>query len=77
MNIQRSVVLGIPAAVLAGLALFTYFGYRDELGAAEARVSSGSEVVDSPCGRIEYAVIGKGAPVLLVHGAGGGFDQGL
>jgi len=77
MNIQRSVVLGIPAAVLAGLALFTYFGYRDELGAAEARASSGSEVVDSPCGRIEYAVIGKGAPVLLVHGAGGGFDQGL
>ena len=77
MNIQRSAYLGIPAAVLAGLILFTYFSYRDELGAAEARVSSGSEVVESPCGRIEYAVIGKGAPVLLVHGAGGGFDQGL
>ena len=77
MKIERSVYLGIPAAVLAGLILFTYFSYRDEIGAAEARVSSGSEVVESPCGRIEYAVIGKGAPVLLVHGAGGGFDQGL
>ena len=69
--------LGISAAVVAGLILFTYFSYRDDLGAAEARVSSGSQVADTPCGRIEYAVIGKGAPVLLVHGAGGGFDQGL
>jgi pimeloyl-ACP methyl ester carboxylesterase len=77
MKIQRSVVLGIPAVVLAGLILFAYFSYRDELGAAQARVSSGSEVVESPCGPIEYALIGKGAPVLLVHGAGGGFDQGL
>jgi 2-hydroxy-6-oxonona-2,4-dienedioate hydrolase len=77
MKIERSVYLGIPAAVLAGSILFTYFSYRDAIDAAEARVSSGSEVVESPCGRIEYAVIGRGPPVLLVHGAGGGFDQGL
>ncbi len=77
MKIERRAYLGISAAVVAGLILFTYFSYRDELGAAEARVSSGSQVADTPCGRIEYAVVGKGAPVLLVHGAGGGVDQGL
>src|SRR5712664_2290263 len=77
MKIERRVVLGIPAAALAGLILFTYFSYRDDIAAAEARVSSGSRVADTPCGPIEYALIGKGAPVLLVHGAGGGFDQGL
>ncbi len=77
MKIERSVVLGIAAAVLAGLILFTYFSYRDDIAAAETRVSSGSRVADTPCGPIEYALIGKGAPVLLVHGAGGGFDQGL
>jgi pimeloyl-ACP methyl ester carboxylesterase len=77
MKIERSVLLGIAAAVLAGLILFTYFSYRDDMVAAEARVSSGSRVADTPCGPIEYALIGKGAPVLLVHGAGGGFDQGL
>jgi pimeloyl-ACP methyl ester carboxylesterase len=71
------VYLAVPAAALAGLILFAYFSYRHELGAAQARISSGSEVVDTPCGPIEYALIGKGAPVLLVHGAGGGFDQGL
>jgi pimeloyl-ACP methyl ester carboxylesterase len=77
MKIGRGVYLGVPAAALAGLVLFAYFSYRHELGAAQARISSGSEVVDTPCGPIEYALIGKGAPVLLVHGAGGGFDQGL
>src|SRR5258706_229822 len=77
MKIGRGVYLGVPAAALAGLILFAYFSYRHELGAAQARVSSGSEIVDTPCGPIEYALIGKGAPVLLVHGAGGGFDQGL
>jgi len=28
-------------------------------------------------GPIEYAEIGEGPPILLVHGAGGGYDQGL
>src|SRR5882762_3557274 len=77
MKIERMVVLGLPAAALAGLILFTYFSYRDDMIAAEARVSIGSQIVDTPCGPIEYALIGKGAPVLLAHGAGGGFDQGL
>src|SRR5258708_27792170 len=76
MTIERSVVLAVPAAVLAGLILFTYFNYRDDMVAAEARVSSGSQVVDTPCGPIEYSVIGEGPPVLLVPGAGGGFDHG-
>jgi len=77
MKIERMVVLGLPAAALAGLILFTYFSYRDDMIAAEARVSIGSQIVDTPCGPIEYALIGKGTPVLLAHGAGGGFDQGL
>jgi pimeloyl-ACP methyl ester carboxylesterase len=34
-------------------------------------------MVASRCGPIEYAERGEGQPVLVVHGAGGGFDQGL
>jgi pimeloyl-ACP methyl ester carboxylesterase len=64
-------------AVLAALAAFTYGDYRLDMAAARARVSSGSEVVRTPCGLIEYADVGKGPPVFVVHGAGGGFDQGL
>ena len=61
MKIERSVYLGISAAVLAGLILFTYFSYRGDIVAAEARAASGGRVVDTPCGPIEYALAGKGA----------------
>jgi 2-hydroxy-6-oxonona-2,4-dienedioate hydrolase len=56
---------------------FAYFRYRHDLSAAKARVSSGSKLMNTPCGLIEYADVGTGAPVLVIHGAGGGFDQGL
>lgn len=65
------VVLG-----LIGVSLLVVLGYRSDLRHAMARIASGSEVVDTPCGPIEYTVAGKGPPVLVVHGAGGGFDQG-
>jgi pimeloyl-ACP methyl ester carboxylesterase len=45
--------------------------------AARARVSSGSKLANTASGLIEYADVGTGAPVLVIHGAGGGFDQGL
>jgi len=66
-----SVVIG--AAVLIWIAAL----YRRDLGEARRRVSTGSVVVPTRCGPIEYADRGKGRPVLVVHGAGGGFDQGL
>jgi pimeloyl-ACP methyl ester carboxylesterase len=44
---------------------------------ARERVASGSRVVETPAGAIEYASEGDGPPVLVVHGAGGGFDQGM
>ena len=79
MKIERlfRVFLGVAGAVLAGSISFITFGYRRDIAAARARASSGSRIVDTPCGSIEYAVSGEGAPVLVVHGAGGGFDQGL
>lgn len=51
--------------------------YRRDLAAANARLAGASEVVTTACGPIEYASTGVGPPVLYVHGAGGGFDQGL
>ena len=63
------------AALAAGWS--TYAAYRRDIAAARARVASGSLLADTRCGPIEYASVGEGPPVLVVHGAGGGFDQGL
>ena len=78
MRVRRVwIVLGVSGVALAGLIALILSSYRNDLAAAERRVASGSQVVNTRCGPIEYAVEGKGAPLLAVHGAGGGFDQGL
>ena len=36
----------------------------------------GAEIYKSDLGTIEYTVSGEGQPLLIIHGAGGGFNQG-
>ncbi|MBS0393804.1 MAG: alpha/beta hydrolase [Proteobacteria bacterium] len=67
-------------AVLTGLAAVIVWlsaAYRADIAGARARVATGGRIVATPCGPIEYAEAGEGPPILIVHGAGGGFDQGL
>lgn len=70
--------LGVLLVVLlvGGIGL-TYAAYRRDVSAARERSTAGSQIAETPCGPIEYSVLGEGTPVLVVHGAGGGFDQGL
>ena len=75
-GVRKRVVIGVLAAMAVFVAL-VYASYRSDLAQARARIAANAQVVDTPCGRIEYAVAGEGAPLLVVHGAGGGFDQGL
>ncbi|HOI39855.1 MAG TPA: alpha/beta hydrolase [Methanobacterium sp.] len=52
--------------------------YHREIRVIKEYIDSlGSKVVETDCGSIEYARIGKGYPVLAVHGNAGGFDQGV
>lgn len=52
--------------------------YRKDIRAAHERLTNlNSRVIETAIGLIEYADVGKGYPVLIVHGAMGGFDQGL
>ena len=51
--------------------------YRRDMVAAYARVTDGANVVATACGPIQYTEVGDGpAALLIVHGAGGGYDQG-
>jgi 2-hydroxy-6-oxonona-2,4-dienedioate hydrolase len=66
------------AVILAALGLTgaAAGAYRRDMAAARAPLTA-SQVVDSPFGQIEYADVGRGPVVLMIHGSGGGFDQGL
>ena len=68
----------IFAGLVAGVAaLLVYARFRREVAGAWERVATGSRVVTTACGPIEYAEHGDGPAVLIIHGAGGGFDQGM
>jgi pimeloyl-ACP methyl ester carboxylesterase len=71
------IALILSALVAAALIALACAAYRRDIDRAFKRVSAGSQVVQTPCGPIEYAAAGEGDPVLVVHGAGGGFDQGM
>lgn len=63
------------AAFAAGLAAYTR--YRKEIRAIRHRVESAGTIAATAAGKIEYAETGEGEPMLSIHGAGGGYDQGL
>ena len=51
--------------------------YREDRQAYLARLRSGSRVIRTQAGTIEYALRGQGPPMMVVHGGGGGYDQAL
>lgn len=65
------------AAAASMVAGATYRRFRRELSDSRSRVGQGSTLASTARGPIEYAQQGQGEPILVVHGAGGGFDQGL
>lgn len=77
MSFRKTWKLLLPSALLAALLTAVFVAYRTDLRRAVRHASSGSAVAFTACGPIEYAVRGEGPPILVVHGAGGGFDQGL
>jgi 2-hydroxy-6-oxonona-2,4-dienedioate hydrolase len=60
---------------VTGLGVFAI--YARDLANARARLVGRSSTVATSLGIVEYAQIGQGEPILIVHGAGGGFDQAL
>jgi 2-hydroxy-6-oxonona-2,4-dienedioate hydrolase len=67
--------LAAMATIVGGAVIFAT--YRRDLSEATRRVSLGRRIAATKLGPIEYGVVGSGAPALVIHGAGGGYDQGL
>lgn len=78
-NIKK-VVLAIILLVISITIIFLGIQYKRFLKVKAERieaVNGKSIVVETDQGTIEYAISGAGDPVLMIHGAGGGYDQGL
>jgi 2-hydroxy-6-oxonona-2,4-dienedioate hydrolase len=54
-----------------------YAIFARDLSGARSRLAGRSQTIDTSFGRLEYAMIGEGDPTLIIHGAGGGFDQAI
>ncbi len=68
---------GLFAGAL-GLGAVAALRYRHWVRACTRRLESGSSLLETPQGPVEYAVLGSAGPALLfVHGQPGRYDQGL
>jgi 2-hydroxy-6-oxonona-2,4-dienedioate hydrolase len=73
---RKRTILSIVAIAPAMAAALVLVAYRVDIGQAR-RAVEGAPVMRTTAGPIEYAEAGQGPPVLSIHGAGGGWDQGL
>ncbi|MCC6000443.1 MAG: alpha/beta fold hydrolase, partial [Pararhodobacter sp.] len=66
-----------PLLLFIGAAL-THVGwvYLRDIRAITAQLAGNARVIETTLGPVAYATGGQGVPVLAIHGAGGGHDQG-
>jgi 2-hydroxy-6-oxonona-2,4-dienedioate hydrolase len=76
MNRRQFIGLGLASgvAVVGGIC---WRSFSAAMADARSRTSKGSRVIENRFGTMEYAVAGNGPPAIMIHGTGGGFDQGL
>lgn len=75
--ISRRALLATAGGVILAGGAYGAGSYRAAMSEIEARISLRSSVISSSAGDLEYAVAGHGPPLMMIHGTGGGFDQGL
>lgn len=75
---RRTVILGIAALAALIAAGETARRYAGAMAEANRRVAPElARTVETRHGTMEYAEAGEGPAILMLHGSGGGFDQGL
>ena len=73
----KFVVSGLIVLTLLITVLLIWWRFDRAIKVAQTRALQGSVLVSTRCGPIEYQETGRGVPLLMVHGSGGGHDQGM
>jgi 2-hydroxy-6-oxonona-2,4-dienedioate hydrolase len=78
MNNQsiKRLPLGSTALTAGIIGAVVYRRYGYEILMAYRRIAAGGKIIETACGPVQYTEFGDGPPMLIVHGAGGGYDQG-
>ncbi|MCL4747476.1 MAG: alpha/beta hydrolase [Burkholderiaceae bacterium] len=77
---NRNIVFAASAIVVAAIAvavLVIRSRFERDLALASERAAQGSVIIATRCGPIEVQQAGAGNPLLMIHGSGGGHDQGM
>lgn len=72
-----AVIAAVALALAATGAGWLRSRYARDLQAAAVAAAAGSRMVATACGPIEVQEAGAGSPLLVIHGSGGGHDQGM
>jgi 2-hydroxy-6-oxonona-2,4-dienedioate hydrolase len=73
----RNIIFLSVILIAVGAGTWTYASFQRDLAASRERLAGASKIIETKSGPIEFAEVGQGPVLLVVHGAGGGFDQGL
>jgi 2-hydroxy-6-oxonona-2,4-dienedioate hydrolase len=73
----RRVAWAAAACLVSTAIAWVGWRFTTELAAARVAAAQGGVVAPTRCGPIEYAQAGQGVPLLMIHGSGGGHDQGM
>ncbi|HOF51690.1 MAG TPA: alpha/beta fold hydrolase [Rhodoferax sp.] len=76
LTLRRSMPV-LLALLLVGAAVLIGWRFNHDLALATARAAQGGVLLPTRCGLVEYQQAGTGVPLLVVHGSGGGHDQGM
>jgi 2-hydroxy-6-oxonona-2,4-dienedioate hydrolase len=75
---KRRTIWLVAGVVASGLfCLWIAWHFDRDVKTARAAAALRSVVIGTRCGPIEYQEAGTGTPLLMVHGSGGGHDQGI
>jgi 2-hydroxy-6-oxonona-2,4-dienedioate hydrolase len=74
---HQRIMLAVIAVVIAVASSWVWWHFDADLTRAHARAMRSGVTVQTRCGPIEYGEAGEGVPLLMVHGSGGGHDQGM
>jgi 2-hydroxy-6-oxonona-2,4-dienedioate hydrolase len=70
-------LLWVVVLALVAIAWTVHARFQRDLAQAATRAAQGSTLVATRCGPIEVQEAGEGVPLLMIHGSGGGHDQGM